>query len=52
MTKDLSTTYTLAEYLWIDGTGKNIRGKTKVIKGAVTKVEDLDWWTYDGSSCE
>jgi len=49
---ELNNTYTFAEYLWVDGTGKTIRGKTKVIKGKVSKLEDLDWWTYDGSSCE
>jgi len=52
ITKELNDTYTFAEYLWIDGTGKNIRGKTKVIKGRINNLKDLDWWTYDGSSCE
>jgi glutamine synthetase len=44
--------YTLAEYLWVDGSGKTIRSKTKTIKGRVDKLEQLEWWTYDGSSCE
>ena len=30
-----------------------MRGKTRVYLGKVIKtVEDLDWWTYDGSSTE
>jgi glutamine synthetase len=42
--------FTFAEYIWIDGSGEQVRGKTKVIKGKVTSIEELDWWTYDGSS--
>lgn len=41
---------TLAEYIWVDGSGENIRGKTKVIQGKVSSIQDLEWWTYDGSS--
>lgn len=30
-----------------------MRAKTRVYVGKkITKVEDLDWWTYDGSSTE
>jgi glutamine synthetase len=41
---------TFAEYIWIDGSGENVRGKTKVIEGKVKSLDQLDWWTYDGSS--
>lgn len=47
---DLENT-TIAEYIWIDGTGKNLRSKTRVIEKKITKLEELEWWTYDGSSC-
>ena len=42
--------YTFVEYIWVDGSGLTIRGKTKVVEGNVESVNDLPWWTYDGSS--
>ena len=41
---------TIAEYIWIDGSGVTVRSKAKTIVGKVTKVEDCPEWNYDGSS--
>lgn len=37
-------------YLWIDGTGENIRLKDRVVNGAPKSADDLPKWSYDGSS--
>lgn len=39
-----------ATYLWIDGTGENIRLKDRVLNKVPKSVEDLPNWQYDGSS--
>lgn len=39
-----------ATYLWIDGTGENIRLKDRVLNNVPKSVEDLPKWSYDGSS--
>jgi len=39
-----------AYYIWIDGTGQGIRGKTKSLDKKPDSVKDLPIWNYDGSS--
>jgi glutamine synthetase len=37
----------------LDGSSKNLRGKTRVYADKIVKtLADLEWWTYDGSSTE
>ena len=42
---------TVAEYVWIDGSGIILRSKCKTIEGRVTSLEDIPEWNFDGSSC-
>lgn len=48
---DEISTCTIAEYVWIDGSGQTMRSKCKTLPGLVSAVEDLPDWDYDGSSC-
>jgi glutamine synthetase len=41
----------IAEYVWIDGSGITLRSKAKTITKKIEKLEDLPEWNYDGSSC-
>ena len=40
----------MAEYIWIGGTGEDIRGKTKTLTEAPKSLDDLPVWNFDGSS--
>ncbi|KAK6634313.1 gamma-glutamylcysteine synthetase [Polyplax serrata] len=40
----------IVSYIWIDGTGQNLRMKDKVVDSVPKKPEDLPTWSYDGSS--
>ena len=42
---------TVAEYVWIDGSGITLRSKCKTIEGQVNSLTDIPEWNFDGSSC-
>jgi glutamine synthetase len=39
-----------AEYIWIGGSGLDLRSKTRTIEGTITSPSQLPEWNYDGSS--
>eukprot|EP00882_Tetradesmus_deserticola_P001137 GHRQ01001230.1.p1 GENE.GHRQ01001230.1~~GHRQ01001230.1.p1 ORF type:complete len:381 (+),score=154.01 GHRQ01001230.1:132-1274(+) len=40
----------IAEYVWIGGTGQDVRSKSRTLSKVPEKPEDLPHWNYDGSS--
>jgi len=42
--------YTVAEYIWIGGSGNDIRSKTMCLPQVCSKLEDFPIWNFDGSS--
>ena len=42
----------VAEYIWIGGSGLDIRAKARVLDNTrITDLAQLPEWNYDGSSC-
>jgi glutamine synthetase len=39
-----------AEYVWIDGTMKNLRSKSRTLSSVPSEPKDLPIWNFDGSS--
>lgn len=48
--KDIDPKLVQATYVWIDGTGENVRCKDRVLEEIPQKPEDCPDWQYDGSS--
>jgi len=48
----VTSDYTVAEYIWIGGSGSDIRSKTMCIPQICSKIEDFPVWNFDGSSTQ
>jgi len=46
----VTTDCTIAEYIWIGGSGQDIRSKTMCIPGICSDLKDFPIWNFDGSS--
>ena len=40
----------IAEYIWISGSGINLRSKARTLERKVESLADLPDWNFDGSS--
>lgn len=41
---------TIIEYVWLGGTGYDLRSKAKTYEGPVNSIDDVEEWNFDGSS--